>query len=215
MKKLFVTFLFVGAALIVVAPSVQAAPGGGRRSWPELVGSPESLDRQIAGADRAGFVRIRNDKILQRLQKARAVVPLQRSRFVVIDPRLAPKWRWCRPIANRFLQDIGRTFYSRFRSRLQVNSAGRTILYQRELKRRNPNATDPERAPHTTGATVDIAKLSMSERQRNWMRDYLMRLEAQGVIEATEEHSQTVFHVMVFGHYQNQSTPLVRRRPRR
>ena len=85
--------------------------------------------------------------------------------------------------------------------KLIKDSAVRTQEYQWKLQEHNGNATN--RSSHIFGSTVDIAKKGMSRKSIQWMRHYLLRFEKMGLIEATEEFHQAVFHVMVFKAYEN------------
>ena len=100
--------------------------------------------------------------------------------------------------------DQSRDFRSEFGESLQVNSCVRTVVYQRALAGRNGNAarvSGSRASLHLTGSAVDITKVGMSARQIRWMRERLLRNERQGMVEATEEFVQSVFHVVVFKKY--------------
>ena len=169
-----------------------------------LVGSKDSLRRQNAEIDLRGWERILDEKRLATLKDQGALVPLPESFYLRIDPELDPQWRWCRPETSLFLDDLAARFYSWFGRPLQVNSAVRTVWYQKSLMKRNGNAapTEGERAsPHLSGATVDIAKKTMTLEHRNWIRVELLHFEERGLIEATEEFNQAVFHITVYREY--------------
>ncbi len=171
-----------------------------------LQGSPEALARQNKLADLERLPRIR-EKQIRAFQRSELLVPLPNEQGVTIDYRLSTKYRWCRPKTKDFLIDIGSDFYREFGKKIQVNSAIRTVEYQARLIKRNGNAASnkpgPRESSHLTGATIDIAKRGMSPEQLVWMRDRLANLERRGLIEATEEFQQPVFHIMVSMKYQN------------
>ena len=82
-----------------------------------------------------------------------------------------------------------------------MNSAVRTIAYQKELRKTNKNAapTDgDEQTSHTTGATFDIGKLGLKGKHIKWLRQHLLALKKAKKGEVVEEMHQAVFHVMVF-----------------
>jgi len=162
--------LVVLAAALLLASSASAAVS--------LHGSPTALALQN---------RVANREDLSRLQ---------------IDRRLPDEYSWARPETRLFLRKIGSDFARQFHEAIQVNSAVRTAEYQKKLRKKNGNAArgDSEltRSSHLTGATVDIAKKGMSTVELRWMRNRLIALEKAGCIEATEEHRQPVFHIMVF-----------------
>ena len=183
-------------ASALFAPSVKARPS--------LRGSPASQRKQNQEADREKLTRIENDAQLEEYKHAGLLVPLPENKTVRIDYRLGSKWRWCRTWTATFLQDLGRDYFARFHAPLRINSAVRTVVYQKQLHGRNGNAaraTGARQSSHPTGATVDIAKKEMTSAQLNWMRKRLLGLESKDLIQATEEMKQLVFHVMVFDRY--------------
>jgi hypothetical protein len=166
-----------------------------------LQGSHEKQYQQNAEADREGLSRIDDDAHLKLFEQAGLLVPLPEGKTIVIDSRLAPKWRWCRPWVAEFLRSLSREYFAKFKKPLRINSAVRTIEYQKQLCKRNANAAAPDgdrRSSHLTGSTVDIAKKTMSPAERRWMRERLIELESNNAVEAIEENYQSVFHVMVF-----------------
>ena len=172
---------------------------------PDLVGSPASQRRQNEEIDLLKLERIANDRQLKELKRRKVLVPLPTSEYLRVDERLASKWRWCQLWTAQFLDNLAAKFYYHFRTPLQVNSAVRTIAYQASLTRHNGNAapTDGDRASsHIVGSTVDIAKKFMTLDEIRWMQVSLLDLERQGLVEATEEHNQSVFHIMVFKRYE-------------
>jgi hypothetical protein len=64
----------------------------------------------------------------------------------------------------------------------------------------------PKKSSHLTGATVDIAKVGLTKAELDWLRKKLLVLEAEDLIEATEEQDQLVFHAMVFHTYSQPTT---------
>jgi Family of unknown function (DUF5715) len=169
-----------------------------------LRGSKSSLKKQNEEADRENLTRIENDGQLERFKRLGLLVKLPENQFVRIDPRLEPKWRWCRRPAAAFLRDLGREYFKQFHEQLQINSAVRTVEYQRQLRKSNGNATaadGEDRSSHLTGATIDLAKKNMSSDEKKWMRKKLLDFKARDLIEPIEERKQACFHVMVFKSY--------------
>ena len=118
--------------------------------------------------------------------------------------------RYCRSWTANFLNDLSRAHYARFRTPLQVNSAVRTVAYQRHLQGINGNAAPAEgdiASPHLTGATIDIGKKGLTISQIGWMRAYLLPLQAKGRIDVEEEFQQACFHVTVYKSYAPHSLP--------
>jgi hypothetical protein len=148
--------------------------------------------------------RIQDEAELQQLIASEDLVPIEASRTLRIDPRLDPERRYCRPWTRDFLQDLSASFYKEFGDQIQVNSAVRTVVVQKKLRRHNRNAapeTGETASSHLAGITVDIQRRGMSRQQIKWVEAYMMPLKEQGLIEPEEERHQWVFHVAVSGKY--------------
>ena len=170
-----------------------------------LRGSPESMAKQNEQADKEKLSRLW-EKDLENFKKKKLLVPIpDGKRGVIVDDRLQEKYSWVRPWTSRFLVDFRGDFEKNLNDVPQVNSAVRTVEYQRKLRKENKNAASAEPGPrqssHLTGSTVDIGKKDMSPRQLKWVRNYLLALKKRGLIEAIEEKHQAVFHIMVFKKY--------------
>ena len=116
--------------------------------------------------------------------------------------RLAPLH--CRPWTLNFLNDISKAYYKEFHDQIQVNSAVRTVLVQKKLRRHNRNAapeTGETASSHLAGLTVDLQRRGMSKAQVKWMEEYLRPLKEAGLIEPEEERRHWCFHIMVAGSY--------------
>lgn len=170
----------------------------------DLRGSPASMKRQNVQADRDGLSRM-TEKQLEVFKKHQLLVPFPYNKTVIVDDRLPEKYRWCRPCTLKFIIDFNKDYESKFGRPIQINSAVRTVEYQKELRGRNGNAASAKmgslQSAHLTGAAVDIAKKNMSFAELRWMRNRLIALEKKKLVEATEEFKQSVFHVMVFNKY--------------
>jgi hypothetical protein len=169
-----------------------------------LKGSKTSLLLQNNIADNEGLTRIIDSVQLEQFIITKLLVRIKEYNNVSVDSMLYDKYRYVRPHTARFLDSIGNAYYDRFNECLKVNSAVRTIERQKELCKINQNAapaTGPTSSSHMTGATIDITHKDMNQEQKQWVRDYLLHLEANNFIEATEENSQAVFHIMVFKNY--------------
>ncbi len=166
--------------------------------------SHESLIRQNQEVDRLELPRIQNDEELEQLKATMALVPIEQSDSLKIDPRLDPSRRYCRPWTLDFVNDLSRDYFEEFHQPIQVNSAVRTVEVQRKLRRHNRNAA-PESgetaSSHLAGITVDIQRRGMSRQQVKWVEDYLYNLNQLGLVEPEEERRQWVFHVMVSDRY--------------
>jgi hypothetical protein len=167
---------------------------------PSLHGSAAALAFQIRSAELAHLSRIQRDREIARLVRSGRLVPLPENRAISINPSLKPAYRHVVPWTRKFLLDLAEAHWAEFHKPLQVNSATRTVLYQRRLRGRNTNAA--AESSHVYGVTIDLAKRDMSPREIDWMRKQLLQRESAGRIEATEEFQQLCFHIMVLKPYQ-------------
>jgi hypothetical protein len=206
---LLLTILALGSQAFAVRPVVPARYHRmhhlRRVRWnPVFKPSRESLLLQNEEIDRLGLPRIYNDKQLERLKASGDLVPIVPSETLRIQPSLDPSRRYCRPWTRDFLEDVSAAYYKEFHEQIQVNSAVRTVLVQKKLRRHNRNAA-PESgelaSSHLAGLTVDLQRRGMTKAQVAWMEDYLKPLKELGLIEPEEERRHWCFHIMVAGAY--------------
>ncbi len=176
-----------------------------RIAWnPVFRPSHESLLLQNAEIDRLNLPRIRDDKELEQLIANGDLVAIVPSESLRIQASLDPARRYCRPWTLDFVADISAAYYKEFHEQIQVNSAVRTVLVQKKLRRHNRNAA-PEKgetaSSHLAGLTVDLQRRGMSRDQIKWMEEYMRPLKELGLIEPEEERRQWCFHIMVGGSY--------------
>jgi hypothetical protein len=175
-----------------------------------LRGSMASLLRQNRRNDEEGLVRIEDTAQLLQLEDDRAIVPVPASSGLRVNPDLPMDRRYCRPWTARFLTDLARSHYQRFHRPFQVNSAVRTVAFQRSLLEINGNAAPAEgdiASPHLTGAAIDIGKRGMSFSEIAWMRAHLLPLQTAGKIDVEEEFYQSCFHITVYRSYAPPAPP--------
>ena len=130
-----------------------------------LRGSLASLTRQNTRLDADGLERIEDEADLTSRIEHKLLVPLPVSAALIVNPNLADHHRYCRSWTARFLADLARAHEAAFHKPIEVNSAVRTVEYQRRLMHVNGNAAPAVGdivSPHLTGATVDIAKQGLS-----------------------------------------------------
>ena len=178
-----------------------------RIPWnPVFKPSHESLLLQNAEINRLNLPRIRDDKQLQALITNGDLVSIPPSETLRIQPSLDPARRYCRSWTLNFLNDISEAYYKEFHDQIQVNSAVRTVLVQKKLRRHNRNAA-PESgetaSSHLAGLTVDLQRRGMTKAQIKWMEEYLKPLKEMGLIEPEEERRHWCFHIMVAGAYED------------
>jgi hypothetical protein len=172
-----------------------------------LKGSHDSLLRQNTRSREDGLARIQDDADIVALRRDGGLVAVPETYALAVDERLPANRRYCRPWTAQFLSDLSRIHFGRFHRALQVNSAVRTVAYQRHLELVNGNAAPAEgddASPHLTGATIDIAKKGLSIDEVGWMRAYLMPLQAAGKIDVEEEFYQACFHITVYRSYRSE-----------
>jgi hypothetical protein len=166
--------------------------------------SHESLLLQNEEIDRLNLPRIYDDKQLEKLKLSGDLVPILPTEALRIQPSLDPTRRYCRPWTMDFLEDISTAYYKEFHEQIQVNSAVRTVLVQKKLRRHNRNAA-PEfgetASSHLAGLTVDLQRRGMTKAQIAWMEEYLRPLHEARLVEPEEERRQWCFHIMVAGAY--------------
>ncbi len=176
-----------------------------RVPWnPVFKPSHESLLLQNAEIDRLNLPRIRDDKQLQQLIASGELVAIIPNQSLRIQPSLDRERRFCRPWTLDFVQDISEAYYKEFHQQIQVNSAVRTVLVQKKLRRHNRNAapeTGETASSHLAGLTVDLQRRGMTKAQVKWMEEYMRPLKQLGVIEPEEERHHWCFHIMVGGSY--------------
>jgi hypothetical protein len=171
---------------------------------PPMRGSLASLERQNERSEAEGLERIENERELSDRIAHKLLVPVPVSAALTVNQDLPLHHRYCRPWTARFLADLARAHAAVFHGPLEVSSAVRTVEYQKRLMAVNGNAAAAEGqivSPHLTGATIDIAKSAMTQREIGWMRSWLTPLQDAGKIDVEEEFQQACFHITVYGNY--------------
>ena len=164
----------------------------------------DSLLRQNEEIDRLDLARIQDDAELEALKASGALVPIEASESLKIEPSLDPSRRFCRPWTRDFVQDLSEAYYRQFHAQIQVNSAVRTVKVQKKLRRRNRNAAPVDgdtASSHLAGITVDLQRRGMTNEQIRFVEHYLFYLNALGLVEPEEESRHWCFHVMVSDRY--------------
>ena len=180
---------------------------GRRLRWnPLFRPSHESLLRQNEEVDRLQLPRIQDDAELEALKASHALVPIEASETLRIEPSLDPSRRFCRSWTRDFVQDLSEIYYRQFHDQIQVNSAVRTVKVQKKLRRHNRNAAPAEgdtASSHLAGITVDLQRRGMTKEQIRFVERYLFYLHAIGLVEPEEERRHWCFHVMVSDRYRD------------
>lgn len=169
-----------------------------------MFGSHESLLRQNVRTGQDGLERIQDEQDIEQQVAAHKLVALPKTPGLTVDPRLTTNRRYTRPWTAKFLKDLAAAHLERFGAAIQVNSAVRTVEFQKRLVHTNGNAAPADgdnASPHLMGATVDLAKKGMTAAEVQWMRAYLTPLEDAGKLDVEEEFHQACFHITVYKSY--------------
>ncbi len=173
-----------------------------------LRGSAVSQIKQNKEADKEHLTRIKNEKGLVKMENDGYLVKISQEVHLSQSLQGKPENCFVRPWTNTFLVRFTHQFENKFGTGTapEVSSAVRTIEQQKDLKNKyhNNNAAStsgPKASSHPTGSTIDLKKKGLSKEELAWTRKVLLSLEQRGLIEATEEHGQECFHIMVFEKY--------------
>lgn len=174
----------IPVALLMAAPALLLAQS--------LRGSSSSINRMYRQAKSEDFSFFETSASVRRAVSAGLLVRLEeRGDFQLA----AVGYPFVRQATLTFVERLGAQYQDACGERLVITSAVRPET------RQPPNST--ERSVHPTGMAVDLRRPGKPKCLR-WLRDALLGLEDQGVIEATEERHPAHFHVAVF------STPYTR-----
>lgn len=169
------------ALLLALALAAPAHPADAQ----SLRGSRGSVNRMYHHATDHGIYFYKTGKGIRDAGKA--------GRFVRLgggDYRLAGvSYPYVRAETRTFVERLASQYRSACGERLVVTSAARP------KSMRLANSVD--RSVHPTGMAIDLRKPTRRA-CLSWLRETLLYLERQGVVEATEERSPPHFHVAVF-----------------
>jgi len=172
--------LLLGSALtfaLVATPSVARAQS--------LRGSQESVDATYDYARGRGLTFHRTSRTVRRAAAKGEFVKLASSANVRVKGVTHP---YVLPTTRLFVQRLGAEYRSVCDEPMTVTSAVRPSS-------RQPRNAVPK-SVHPTGLAIDLRKPSGACRE--WLRDRLMELERDEVIDATEEFHPPHFHVVVY-----------------
>lgn len=173
------------------------------RWTPMFPGSHDMLVRENEELDRLQLPRIADEYELTRYELAQELVPVSETDALKFAPDLPENRHYCRPWTREFLQDFSEAYYNEFHSNILITSMVRTVEQQHRLRRWNRFAA-PEfgdtASTHLTGVTFDMSRRNLNYEQYEWIRTYLLPLQAQGMVDPIEER-QPVLHVVVYEKY--------------
>jgi LysM repeat protein len=174
--------LRLSALLLPAALAVGAAPAAAQT----LRGSPASIDRMYNHARSADLTFYRSGTGVRGAARDGDLVRMSGND----DYRLSGvSYPYVLSSTRTFVQRLGAQYRDVCGERLVITSGIRPTTL------RLVNSTD--RSVHPTGMAVDIRK-PRGGRCLSWLRETLLYLEGQGVIEATEERRPPHFHVAVY-----------------
>ena len=168
--------------VLPAALALCAAPAAAQ----SLRGSPSSIDRMYNHARANDITFYRTGTGVRSAAREGDLVRMSGND----DYRLAGvSYPYVLSATRTFVQRLGAQYREVCGEKLVITSGVRPTTL------RLVNSTD--RSVHPTGMAVDIRR-PRGGRCLSWLRETLMHLERQGVIEATEERRPPHFHVAVF-----------------
>jgi hypothetical protein len=151
-----------------------------------LRGSRASIERMYRHARREGLSFFQTPASVRRAVDARRLVRLEPNASYDLHQVTYP---YVRPATRTFVRRIAEQYSAACGEPLVVTSGVRPATRQ--------PANSTARSVHPTGMAVDFRKPQTGNCLR-WLRETLLDLEGEGVLEATEEQSPAHFHVAVF-----------------
>jgi hypothetical protein len=102
-----------------------------------------------------------------------------------------------RPEALKVLEEVASAYRQKFDRPLPITSLVRPEEYQHALSKVNPNATQIETPPHSTGLAFDVYYKFMTAEEQAFVMEHLARLKDEGRIEVLRENRDH-YHVFAF-----------------
>lgn len=102
-----------------------------------------------------------------------------------------------RPEALKVLEEVAAAYREKFDRPLPITSLVRPEEYQHALSKTNPNATQIETPPHSTGLAFDVYYKFMTAEEQAFVMAHLARLKDEGRIEVLRENRDH-YHVFAF-----------------
>jgi LysM repeat protein len=160
-----------------------AVPDGAAQS---LRGSPASIDRMYRQAQANGLAFFETAGGVRSAVDAGTLVRMSGNDDYRLKDVSQP---YVLPATRTFVQRIAAQYHQECGEKLVITSG------TRPQSMRLANSTS--KTVHPTGMAVDLRKPTRA-RCLGWLRQTLSSLEAEGVLEATEERNPPHFHVAVF-----------------
>ena len=173
------------ALMLIALSAALVIATAGRADAQSLRGSTASVNRMHRYATSHSLAFHRNASAVSAAVSSGRLVRLRASSDLGIASISHP---YVRPTTDLFVRRLASQYRDACGERLVVTGA------TRPLSVRLSNASP--RSVHPTGIALDLRR--PTGRCLTWLRNTLLSLEKQGVIEATEERRPPHFHVVVF-----------------
>jgi hypothetical protein len=180
--------------LLLVALTLLAAPAAAQ----SLRGSPASVERMYRHALAQDLDFYDSGAGVHRAANAGTLVRLRSG----ADYRLAS-------VSYAYVLPTTRTFVERLAAQYRDACGERLVVTSGVRPRSMHLVNSVDRSVHPTGMAVDLRKPSRGACLA-WLRHTLSEVEADGRIEATEEHHPAHFHVAVFPERYGRPAPTTR-----
>jgi hypothetical protein len=194
-----------GLLLLLAIPATARPTHSKKPAGRIFVPSSQNLLEQNAELNRLGLGRYENDRALSAAIERGELVPIVSGPTLVMDKHVPAARRYARPWVVSFLQELAADYYARFGLPLKVNSAVRTLQFQKRLRRWNANAAPVQgqyASVHTAGLAVDLQRRGLSKAQLRFLQMRLLYHYARGAVLVEEEvRRNSCFHVVVRGSY--------------
>ena len=172
--------------IVAFAVAAAALAPGAQAEAQTLRGSRSSVERMYSQARKQDLTFYRSSRGVRNAASEGDLVRLRGND----DYRVAgASYAYALPTTRTFVQRLARQYRDVCGERLVVTSATRP----RSMRLSN-SVTE---TVHPTGMAVDLRKPTRGRCLR-WLRQTLLDVEGEGVIDATEEHRPPHFHVAVF-----------------
>lgn len=158
----------------------------GRVEAQALRGSAASLDRQNAQARAHDFSLLRTASQVAQFVESGYLVRIRPDQNFELH---AVSYPYARPAVRVFIERLAAQYRSACGEKLVVTSLTRPTSEQPS------NASD--RSVHPTGMAIDLRR-SGTARCRSWLESTLLKLEGDGVLEATLEMRPVHYHLALF-----------------
>jgi hypothetical protein len=190
--------------LLAIALLFAVLPAAAKRTpqhYRVFIPSHQNLVAQNSEVVRLGLERFADNRALDAAVERGQLSPLETSATLVFDRRVPKERRYARPWVVAFIERLSVEYYAVYGKPLKVNSAVRTVEFQRRLRRWNSNAapaTGDIQSVHTAGLAVDLQRRGLSRAQLRFLQLRLLVAQARNQVIVEEEiRRNACIHVVV------------------